>query len=332
MDLKCRPGDSGPDNENLPFTDFGRFELDAGHYYIRRDNELELGKETLYQFSSGVLLRVLDLVSRTDQPVAAADPGKRLTFAFKLAGTNTVEMEDGECYRLHEGTQLLSYCDNPQIVNDTCAQGDDYLLVLLMLDPAILLRPPFDLPTSELPEIIQASLRGTSSTGEVFAMTPELIQALRELLKGDRPDAVNRAYLEAKTTELLCLAIRSVLEQDRQQTAKLSDREQRQMQKARKILQESWQNPPSLEELGQTLGVGKSRLKQCFKWMYGESIGAYVARIRMQHAQQLLSDSTLNVSQVAWEIGYEHSCNFVTAFKRQFGITPKAFQKIMIER
>nr|WP_243760313.1 helix-turn-helix transcriptional regulator [Aestuariicella hydrocarbonica] len=80
------------------------------------------------------------------------------------------------------------------------------------------------------------------------------------------------------------------------------------------------------------LGVGKSRLTVCFKWLYGESIGGYVAHIRMQHAQQLLSHSTLNISQVAWEVGYEHPCNFVTAFKRQFGMTPKSFQKFMLER
>ncbi|GAB3093532.1 helix-turn-helix domain-containing protein [Aestuariicella hydrocarbonica] len=321
------------DIDNLPFTDPSRFEWDAGHYYIRRDNELELGEEAIYQFSSGILLRVLDLVSRTGEPVLAADPGKFLTFAFKLVGNNTLEMEDGAFYKLDEGCQLLAYHENSQTLKDTCNQGDDYVALLLMLKPEILSQSPFNLKMDELPSVIRQVRQGATSAGQVYGMSPELIQALRELLKGDRRDALNRAYLEAKTNEVLCLALRSILDQERQQrSSSISTREQQLMAEARKILQQRWQNPPALEELGQMLGVGKSRLTVCFKWLYGESIGGYVAHIRMQHAQQLLSHSTLNISQVAWEVGYEHPCNFVTAFKRQFGMTPKSFQKFMLER
>ncbi len=320
------------DLDNLPFTDYQRFQLDTGHYYIQRDNELELGEEALYQFSSGMLLRVLDLVSHTGEPVVAADPGKLLTFAFKLVGNNTLEMEDGAFFRIDEGRQLLSYSDTPQLLKDTCNEGDQYLAVLLMLEPKVLLQPPFDLSVDQLPEIARLALQGSGSAGEVYGMNPELIQALRELLKGDRRDALNKAYLEAKSTEVLCLALRSILDQERQQrSAWLSTRERQLMHEARLILQQNWQQPPSLEALGQQLGLGKSRLKQCFKWLHGESISGFVAQIRMQNAQQLLTDSSLNVSQVAWEVGYEHPCNFVTAFKRQFGLTPKAFQKMMQE-
>lgn len=321
------------DFDNLSFTDASRYHLDEGRYHIQRDNELELGEEILYQFSSGVLLRVLDLVSRTGDAVLAADPGKHLTFTFKLAGNNTIEMEDGTLIRVDEGTQSLSYCSHSQTLKDTCKKGEEYVAVFLLLEPEALLQPPFNLKVEELPEVARQVHYGAESVGATYAMSPELIQALRELMKGDCRDALNRAYLESKATEVLCLALRSILSQERQQqSAAISTREQQLMTEARKILQERWQKPPSLEELGQMLGLGKSRLKTCFKWFYGESIGGYVAQIRMQHAQQLLTDTTLNVSQVAWEVGYEHPCNFVTAFKRQFGMTPKSFQKFMVAR
>ena len=48
----------------------------------------------------------------------------------------------------------------------------------------------------------------------------------------------------------------------------------------------------------------------------------------MEQALALLAQPDLNVSQVAWQLGYEHACNFVTAFKRQYGLTPNAFRKL----
>ncbi|NIB41556.1 helix-turn-helix transcriptional regulator [Pseudomaricurvus alkylphenolicus] len=319
--------------DNLPFTDSSRFHLGSGRYHIRRDNEQEQGFEAIYQLQPGVLLRVMDLTILSGKPVPLLSPAKRLMFNFKVRGDHQVEFPDGTMGAITEGSLWFNYNDEEQEMLDICESGEPFLLVSMLCEPDTLMLPPFELEAAQLPEVVQKVLEGQSLVTEGFSMGPELLQSLRMLLDSDTTDSVGRPYLRAKSVEILCLALRDILQQENQRgQAHISKREQQKMSEARRLLQKQWQNPPSQDELVQLLGIGKSRLKECFKWLFGYSISDYVMRIRMQQAQQLLTESNLNVSQVAWEVGYEHPCNFVTAFKRQFGMTPKAFQKAGRER
>jgi AraC family transcriptional activator of pyochelin receptor len=44
------------------------------------------------------------------------------------------------------------------------------------------------------------------------------------------------------------------------------------------------------------------------------------------HARMLLLEEKMLVSEVAGTIGYKNANHFSTAFKRKFGITPKALR------
>ena len=44
----------------------------------------------------------------------------------------------------------------------------------------------------------------------------------------------------------------------------------------------------------------------------------------MEYAKRMLEGSEESITEIAFEVGYEYSSNFTTAFKRHFGITPKA--------
>lgn len=324
--------DSTP-QDNLPYTESSRFDMCSGQCHIHRDNLQEVGVEALYQVQPGILLRVLDLTIRENRPVVTAMPEKKLVFGFKLAGNNVVEKGEGERRHLREGSLLVAYSDTPQVLKDSGEVGVKYLTVMLVCDPDILLQTPFGLDADQLPELLQAVLHGTDAVIANFTMNADLIQTLQLLLSGDTTDALSRPFLQAKAVEVLCLALRNMLQQEGQQERKqISEWERHKMSEAHDLLRERWQDPPAQEELVRLLGVGKSRLKELFKLLYGYSITDYVLRIRLQKAQQMLAEGDMNVGQVAWAVGYQHPCNFVTAFKRQFGMTPKVFQKTSASR
>lgn len=46
-----------------------------------------------------------------------------------------------------------------------------------------------------------------------------------------------------------------------------------------------------------------------------------------QRAQSLLQDLSLDISEIAWQLGYREVANFSTAFKRWSGQTPRAYRK-----
>jgi len=60
-----------------------------------------------------------------------------------------------------------------------------------------------------------------------------------------------------------------------------------------------------------------------FKQQIGETIFNYLQRLKMEHAKHLLEKTEESITEIAFEVGYEYSSNFTTAFRRHFGVTPK---------
>ncbi len=314
--------------DNLPFTDLNRFQLRSGQNRIRHDNAQVEGFETLYQLQPGIMLRILDLTSHTSDDIETATPKQHLVFCFNIQGSETLKVENYGSLSLTEGRLLLGYSQIKRRMTLHQVESKKSLFVMLLCEPKVLLQPPFDMDIEQLPDCIQSVLSGAQEMAENVAMNMELMQALRIFLNFDSMEPWNRPFIQAKSLEILCLALSNISHQESQvQLAHVSEKEREHVQKASLLLQEQWRNPPSQEELVQILGIGKSSLKKVFKLINGCSITDFVLNIRMQNSQQLLSQGKLNVTQVATEVGYEHSSNFASAFKRQFGISPKAFQK-----
>ena len=49
-------------------------------------------------------------------------------------------------------------------------------------------------------------------------------------------------------------------------------------------------------------------------------------RIRLEQAKRLLSDSTLQVSEVAYKCGFDDVASFSRAFKRTFSLSPSQYR------
>ena len=80
---------------------------------------------------------------------------------------------------------------------------------------------------------------------------------------------------------------------------------------------------PPTAHLATELGTSSSRLMRLFKAVDGRTIGEFVTAMRMARALELMQERRLSITQIAFEVGYEHSANFSTAFRRHYGITPR---------
>lgn len=59
----------------------------------------------------------------------------------------------------------------------------------------------------------------------------------------------------------------------------------------------------------------------------GESLGAYIVRIRLETAVSLLRLTDIPVGDVAFKVGYENPSSFNKAFKKRFGISPNEYRQ-----
>jgi transcriptional regulator GlxA family with amidase domain len=58
----------------------------------------------------------------------------------------------------------------------------------------------------------------------------------------------------------------------------------------------------------------------------GLSLSRYLRAMRLRKAQELLTDSGLNVSEVAYAVGFEDPKYFSRVFSEAFGVSPAAFR------
>jgi YesN/AraC family two-component response regulator len=64
-----------------------------------------------------------------------------------------------------------------------------------------------------------------------------------------------------------------------------------------------------------------------FKEQTGENFSIYLERLRINQAQELLTDTTLTIEDIAGRTGYNSSHAFRRAYKRVNGIVPTAARK-----
>ncbi len=83
----------------------------------------------------------------------------------------------------------------------------------------------------------------------------------------------------------------------------------------------------STKDLSNEFNISSSTLERYFKAVYGISISKFLQKERMNVASNLLKDTTMKISDIAYSVGYENQSKFTATFKKTFGETPNNFRK-----
>lgn len=84
--------------------------------------------------------------------------------------------------------------------------------------------------------------------------------------------------------------------------------------------------PLTLEELAATGRVSTSHLTRLFRTHLGYPPMAYLTRLRMIKARELLLDDRLSVKEVAFQVGYPDAHHFARAFHQFDGLSPSQYR------
>ena len=100
------------------------------------------------------------------------------------------------------------------------------------------------------------------------------------------------------------------------------------LQKAVDVIQNNI-NQTSLnpEKLAELLQLSQRQLYRKIKAVSGSPVQEFITRVRMDEGARLLRSSTLNISQVAYEVGYSEPSNFSRTFNKHFGCTPTKYAR-----
>ncbi len=134
-------------------------------------------------------------------------------------------------------------------------------------------------------------------------------------------DAFSALALESLTTELLICASR--------QNLKTNERKRPiWLEKTKEILRENSNEPFSLNDLAEFVGVHPTHLARTFRQFEHCTIGDYIRKIRIENARQQILSSNESLVEIALNTGFADQTHFTRSFKNVTGMTPAEFRRI----
>ncbi|MBN3892557.1 MAG: helix-turn-helix transcriptional regulator [Nostoc sp. JL31] len=194
--------------------------------------------------------------------------------------------------------------------------------------PPDLLATFFPDETGEIPQQLRLLVKGNDWQTLLYPETTTAIEGIaQQIINCPFQGMMKRMYLQAKVLELMALQLAPILStQDQlQRSPRLKPDTIARIHLAKEILRSRFENPPSLLELSQIVGVSDRTLRRGFQELFSTTVFGYLSSIRMQQAEQLLRAGKLSVAEVANLSGYSQQGHFAAAFKRKFGITPREY-------
>jgi two-component system response regulator YesN len=82
-----------------------------------------------------------------------------------------------------------------------------------------------------------------------------------------------------------------------------------------------------LDRVAEAVGLSSSYLSWIFKEISGANFVDFINKFRIEKAKELLTESGMNISDVAIRVGYSNSNTFIKVFKKYEGITPGQFRE-----
>jgi AraC family transcriptional regulator len=137
----------------------------------------------------------------------------------------------------------------------------------------------------------------------------------------DAPDALSRLCVDALAVMLLADAARLRSHDGN------GNRMPGWLKVARDILHDRWRNGIGVSEIAAAVGVHPVHCTRMFRRYYGQSVGTYVRKLRLDWAMRELEQLERPISTVAVDAGFSDQSHFTRECKRHFGFTPAEYRK-----
>ncbi len=98
------------------------------------------------------------------------------------------------------------------------------------------------------------------------------------------------------------------------------------IEKVTRYIEEHLGDPElNVERLADNVGMSRAHLHRKLKELTNQSARDYIRNIRLKQAGILLGEKKLNISEVAYALGFSNLSHFSTTFKDFYGVSPKEY-------
>ena len=163
---------------------------------------------------------------------------------------------------------------------------------------------------------VQYRLEGLKRGADAFIAKPFAMQELKITID-KLVDNVRR--LRGKYTGALAQA-------DKVEQVKVKGNNDVLMEKIMRCVNENLSDPDfGMEVLTREVGISRAQLHRKMKELTGISTSEFIRNLRLEQAARLIREKKVNITQVAYAVGFNNQAHFSTVFKKHFGMSPTEF-------
>lgn len=98
------------------------------------------------------------------------------------------------------------------------------------------------------------------------------------------------------------------------------------LKRVMKVVNENYTDSDfNVEVLCKKVGVSRAQLHRKMKELIGITTSEFLRNIRLEKAVELLKEGKINVTQVAYSVGFNNQTHFSTVFKSHYGVSPTEY-------
>jgi AraC-like DNA-binding protein len=98
--------------------------------------------------------------------------------------------------------------------------------------------------------------------------------------------------------------------------------------KAMEYVEHNYTQRMSVQDIADYVGISRSQLYRLFMEQYQQSPIHIVMEYRIRQACQLLKNTKLTISSVAYSVGFEDNLYFSRVFKKIMGFSPREYNRL----
>lgn len=97
---------------------------------------------------------------------------------------------------------------------------------------------------------------------------------------------------------------------------------------AKNYIRQHYQEPLTLEEVADKVGLTQSYFSSLFKKETQVGFARYLMSERMEAAKEMLRETNLSVKEICYQVGYHDVKHFTHIFEKSVGVKPAAYRKL----
>ena len=151
-------------------------------------------------------------------------------------------------------------------------------------------------------------------------------QLYQDLLEPPVATQARHPWYQAKILELLTLhLLQETSTEESFFCSQLKERTHRHVRQALELLQGRISEPLDLKDLAEDVGCAPHYLSRLVKQDTGKTLSLHLRAFRIEKAAEILAGGRHNVTEVAFEVGYNSTSHFSKAFMEEQGLSPSTF-------